>query len=386
MMASLPAIPLLNRASLCALALLLAVAAPTFSAATPASAETLQTGIAAMQTGNVRDRLVFSGMLDADFVSDYGTFDRIAHTSGLEADLVTTLNISSTLNAVVRTTMRDGTVPQAGDGNTWAPLHYDGAQINWQADARTTIMAGDLVAGSGYFEYYRYKRSAAIVSEHSLRGVGIHRGEILVHAGVATDTAGEPGAFSVFAQWTRRLNENMQWSPSMRYTMGIPKAYPFEMGIAFDGQFDNTVELKARVGMNYWSTNTDPGSFLLVEPRYTYEPYFFSATFFYIDKGEVPSPNTPRQPFAWNKLDDFLLQAEPGIALNSTFSTSVSLELRNQRLDRAGDMSIWVLPMLYVYPAPHAQWRSFCGISKPLLHNAPGYPQFSLGSEIEMTF
>lgn len=345
-----------------------------------------QTAPSTWRAGELPGRLVFSGMLDADFASDYGTFDRVRHVSGLEADLATTLNLSPTLNAVVRTTMRDGTVPEAGAGNTWTPLRFDGAQVNWQANPQTTIMAGDLVAGTGYFRYYRYKRSSVVVGEHSLRGAGFHRGGILLHAGVATDTAGQLGAFSVFGQWTRRLNENMQWSPSMRYTMGIPKAYPFELGISFEGQFENTIEFNAHVGMNYWSTSTDPGSFFLLEPRYTYEPYFFSATVFYSDKGEVPSPNTPRQPYSWNRLDDLLIQAEPGIALNPVFSTSVSLELRDRSMDRSGDLSFWVLPMVYVYPAPRAQWRSFCGIAKPLTGGAAGDPQFTLGSEINMTF
>jgi hypothetical protein len=325
-------------------------------------------------------------MLDADFVSDYGTFDRLSHATGLEADITTSLAFSPTLNAQVRTTMRDGTVPQGGVGETWTPLKFDGAQINWQATPATTVMAGDLVAGSGYFRYYRYKRSAAVVSEHSLRGAGFHQGEILMHAGVATDTAGEPGDFSVFLKWTRRMNENMQWSPSIRYTMGVPNAGPFELGISFEGRFENTIEFNAHVGMNYWNADTDPGSFMLFEPRYTYEPYFFSGMFFYSDKGEVPSPNAPRQPYTWNALDDMIIQAEPGIALDRTFSTSVSLELRNKRIDRSKDMSVWILPTLYVYPAPGAEWRSFAGIAKPLVGGSNGSPQFSLGSEIAMTF
>jgi hypothetical protein len=341
------------------------------------------------QTGDVTDaprRLVFSGMIDADFASDYGALDQARHTTGLEADLTTQVLINPTLYAVVRTTLRDGTVPRQGAGNTRAPLAYDGAQINWKADDQTVVMVGDLIGGAGYFQYYRYKRAAAVVGEHSVRGAGVRHGNLLVQAGMATDSTGINGDWSVFARWRRTIRENAAWTPSLRYTVGVPGAMPFELGLSFDGLFEDVLELHAHTGMQYWNPDTDPGTFALIEPRYSYEPYFVSGTIFISDKGEVPSPNAPRRTASWTPLDDFLLQVEPGLALNKTFSASVSLEYRNATFSSNRDEAFWFIPTLYVYPAPRAQWWLWTGLTKPLVQGTGSAPRLSLGSEIVFTF
>lgn len=331
-------------------------------------------------------RLMFTGMLDADFASDYGALDQARHATGLEADLTTQVLLNSRLYAVLRTTLRDGIVPRQGAGNTRPPLAYDGAQINWKADDNTVLMVGDLVGGSGYFQYYRYKRAAAVVGEHTVRGAGIRSGNLLVQAGMATDTNGIDGDWSVFARWHRSIRENMTWTPSLRYTVGVPGAMPFELGLSFDGLFDDALELHAHTGMQYWNPDTDPGTFLLIEPRYTYAPYFFSGTLFLSDKGEVHSPNVPRGTTTWTPLDDFLLQFEPGLALNPTFSTSVSLEYRNATFTSNRDEAFWFIPTLYVYPAPRAQWWLWTALTKPLIQGTGSAPRLSLGSEIVFTF
>lgn len=333
-----------------------------------------------------RRRLAFSGMVDADFASDYGALDQARHLTGLEADLTTQVLLNSRLYAVVRTTLRDGIVPRQGAGNTRPPLDFDGAQVNWKADDETIVMVGDLVGGSGYFQYYRYKRAAAVVGEHSLRGVGVRRGDLLVQGGMATDTAGVRGDWSVFGRWKRPILENVSWTPSLRYTAGIPGAMPFEFGISLDGSFEDVLELHAHTGMQYWSPETDPGTFLLIEPRYTAAPYFFGGTLFVSDKGEVPSPNVPRATRTWTPLDDFLLQVEPGMALNPTFSASVSLEYRNASFNARRDDALWFIPTLYVYPAPRAQWQMWTALTKPLYGGSGSAPRLSLGSEIAFTF
>jgi hypothetical protein len=331
-------------------------------------------------------RLAFTGMVDADFASDYGALDQARHLTGLEADLSTQVLLNPRLYAVVRTTLRDGTIPRQGAGNTWAPLVFDGAQVNWKADDRTVVMVGDLVGGSGYFQYYRYKRVAAVVGEHTLQGVGVRRGNLLVQGGMATDTAGVRGDWSVYGRWTRPIRENVSWTPSLRYTVGVPGAMPFEFGVSVDGNFEDVLELHAHTGMQYWNPETDPGTLLLIEPRYTAAPYFFGGTLFVNDKGEVPSPNAPRISRSWTPLDDFLLQFEPGMALSPVFSASVSLEYRNASFDAGRDESFWFIPTLYVYPAPRAQWQTWTALTKPLYSGAGSAPRLSLGSEIAFTF
>lgn len=340
----------------------------------------------AQETEAPRRRLHFSGLVDADFASDFDTFDRLAHRSGLEIDLTTHTVFSPTLYALVRTTMRDGNVPREGAGATWAPLAFDGAQVNWKPGAKTILMAGDLVAGAGYFQYARYKRSAAVVGEHSVRGVGLRYGSILVHTGVAGDSSGQNQDWSVFARWTRPMNESMTWTPTFRYSAGLGKAQPFELGVSFDGSFVETIDIHAHVGMNYWDPDTDPGSVILIEPRVTYGQYFFAGTFLYSDKGEVPSPNAPRLTSTWRPIEDVLFQLEPGIALDKTFSTGLSLEYRNQSVNRGRDESVWLIPTLYVFPAQGAEWWVWGGLEKPLYSGAAGHPRFSLGSEIFFSF
>jgi hypothetical protein len=333
-----------------------------------------------------RRRLNFSGVVDADFASHYGTFDKVQHYTGLEVDLTTSLTFSPVLSAQVRTTMRDGNVPRHGDGNTWAPLQYDGAQVNWKPGEKIHVMAGDLVAGSGYFQYARYKQIASVVGEHSLRGAGMRHGNIIVHTGVATDSAGEMGDWSVYAEWTRTINPTMSWSPSFRYTAGIHKAYPFELGVSFNGNFDDVLLLSTHMAMNYWNTATDPGSLILIEPRYIYGEFFVAATLLHSDKGEVPAPNGPRFTQSWQGVEDFLFSVEPGMALSNLYTAAVALEYRNPSVNRAYDESFWLIPSLYIYPAPGAEWRVWTGLEKPLARGSAGHPRLALGSEISFKF
>jgi hypothetical protein len=131
-----------------------------------------------------------------------------------------------------------------------------------------------------------------------------------VQAGLATDSVGELRDWSVFARWKRTVRKDVTWSPSLRYTV-MPGATPFELGLSHDGNFENVLELHVHTGMQYWSTETDPGTFVLNEPRVTIGSYFVNGMLFVSDKGEVPSPNVPRRTSTWIPLDDFVFQTEP---------------------------------------------------------------------------
>lgn len=336
--------------------------------------------------GSARRRLNFSGLVEAGITSDYGTFDKLAHRTSLEADLTTHLAFNPTFAAQLRTTLRDGQAPRHGDGDTWTELRYDGAQIMWKPGDKTILMAGDLIGGAGYFQYTRYRRVAAVVGEHSLRGAGLRHGNIVVHTGLATDTAGVAGDWAVYAQWTRTITEHLSWSPSFRYTHGLHNAHPFELGVSFDGNFEDMFLLNAHVAMNYWNTTTDPGSLILIEPRYVYGAYFVAATLLYSDKGEVPAPNTQRFTRSWVALEDVILSVEPGMAFGGIYAGSVALEYRDPRFTRPRDQSLWFIPTLWVHPAPRAEWRLWGSVDKPLASATAGRPGFGLGSEISFVF
>ena len=136
--------------------------------------------------------------MDADFATSFagGGFKDPTHTTGLEIDLTTTVTFSPKVNAVIYTTMNDGAVPAQGAGNTWDDVNFDGAAINWQYDDKTTIFVGDLIYGTGYFNYYLNKRSAVAVGEHAVRGVGFARDGWTVTTGATglggKDSTGAP--------------------------------------------------------------------------------------------------------------------------------------------------------------------------------------------------
>src|SRR5690606_14863257 len=176
--------------------------------------------------------LSFSGLVDADFVSEFGDdFGTLRHITGLKLDLATTVTFSPTVAAVIQTTMNDGAVPAQGAGNTWATVRFDGVTLNWKYGDHTVIHIGDLRPGTGYFNYYRNKHTAVVVGEHALRGVGISRSGWTVATGAtglgATDTAGNPVAssqWSTFARYDYRIAAGVTLTPSLRYTAGVPGA------------------------------------------------------------------------------------------------------------------------------------------------------------------
>jgi hypothetical protein len=334
-----------------------------------------------------RRRIGFSGYVDGDFSTAFGSdLSNPAHTTGLEADLTTTVTFSPRLSAFLYTTLNDGAVPSQGAGNTWDDLNFDGVAVHWRYTRATTVMMGDLTSGSGYFSYYRNKRTAAIVGEERVRGAGFRNGGLQVHTGVSQDSTGNTENWSTYVEWKRPINSVMTWMPSVRYTAGMDGAWPFELGVTFEGRFEQQLRVNAHFGMNYWNNDRDAGTVVLIEPSYTYDRYSLSATLFYNDKGEVPAPNSVRQTVTGAFLDDLLIYVEPGYTLGQTFAVGLPLEFHNVRLTTGRDESVWVVPTLYVYPAKGAEWTVWAKVIKPVLSGSDGYPDYGAGSEIIFRF
>src|SRR4051812_26057853 len=152
-----------------------------------------------------RRRIGFSGYVDGDVSSAFGAdLSNPTHSTGLEADLTTTVTLTPRLSAFIYTTLNDGAVPSQGAGNTWDDLNFDGVAIDWRFTRATTIMVGDLTSGSGYFSYYLNKRTAAAVSEDRVRGAGFRNGGFEVQTGVdknPRDTAGVSKSWSTYMEW-----------------------------------------------------------------------------------------------------------------------------------------------------------------------------------------
>src|SRR5690606_29068526 len=341
--------------------------------------------------------LGFSGFVDADFTTDLGTrFRDPTHLTGLEVDLTTTVTFSPTVTASIRTTMTDGAVPSQGMGNTWAPVRFDGATLNWKYSDRTMVYIGDLTQGTGYFNYYLNKRTALVVGEHALRGVGISRSGWTVATGATglgnTDTAGNPAATSqwaTFARYDYRLTDGVTLTPSVKYTAGVPGATPVVGGLSFEGAF-GAVSLSADAAVNYYDTGTDPGFSVLVEPAYAGARFSVSASLYFNEQGDVPAPNHPVHTESGVALDRAYAYLEPGVSLTRHVALGLAFEYHKAHAAPAAalgyDESVWVVPALYVNPTPHTQWRTWAQATKPVSGSGTLDPLFFAGSEVVFQF
>jgi hypothetical protein len=178
----------------------------------------------------------------------------------------------------------------------------------------------------------------------------------------------------------------MTWVPSARYTAGIEDAWPFELGVTFEGRFENLLKVDAHFAMNYWNNNYDAGTVVLIEPSYSYDRYSLSATLFYNDKGEVPAPNSAQQTVTGAPLDDFFFYIEPAYAINKTFAAGLPLEFHNRSITANADESLWAVPTLYIFPAPGAEWNLWAKVTQPLRRGSEGHPVFGAGTELLFRF
>ncbi len=321
----------------------------------------------------------FSGYVDADFASE---IKRSAiHTTGLEIDLTTTVTFNPRLNAVIYTTMTDGVVPAQGDGVWWPVVAFDGVTLNWEYTDGLTIMVGDLIAGTGYFDYYLHKRAAMVVGEHAVRGVGFETGGLLVHTGMSG-----PNSWGTFASYELALGEGLTLTPSALLNMGDGEV-AINGGISFLGEFGDFA-LKADFGVNHWD-DFDLGYSFLIEPSYSMGNFSLAAALFYSEKGDNPAPNIPATtlPIAGMNVpfDDFFVYVEPGISLNDTFAFGLPLEYHIEDRSNDDSHSIWVVPTLYIYPGANVEWWVWGQVVVPTT-SAGGDPQFFAGSEIIFSF
>jgi hypothetical protein len=359
--------------------------------------------------------LSFSGYADADFTTSFagGGFKDPTHITGLEIDLTTTITFSPRLNAVLYTTMNDGVVPAQGAGNTWDGVNFDGVALNWQYDDKTMIYVGDLIHGTGYFNYYLNKRSAVVVGEHAVRGVGFSRSGLTVTTGVsnmgvpgAPDTSTtpatptyQPTTWSAFVKYDYVPAKGMTLTPSAKYTLGVPGATPFTGGLSFDGTF-GSLSLSADAAVNYYNSDYDPGFTLLVEPLYTMDKYSIAAAFFLNAKGAAKplapavAPNFPSQTLTGAEFDDLFIYVEPGYAINGTWALGLPVEFHDASATnlflQGYDQSVWVVPTVYIYPGSGVQWWIWAQIVKPTTvqpgSGASTDPRYFAGSEIIFKF
>lgn len=365
-----------------------------------AAAGLLGASLAAGQ--DAKPSVSFNGYVDADFVTTFpggGVQDPI-HTTGLEIDLTTTVTFTPRLNAVIYTTMNDGIVPAQGAGKTWDDVNFDGATLNWLYNDKLTIYAGDLIYGTGYFNYYGNKRSAVVVGEHAARGAGLSYNGLTVATGAANLGAGPTSAWSTFVKYDLAMGAGGTLTPSAKYTAGIPGATPFVGGISYDGKFGG-LSLSADVAANYYSSAFDPGYLVLFEPAFASGKFSVAGSVFYNKKGgqsggAVLAPNNPATTnpvdagegsIAAPKLfDDFFVYVEPGFSLSDTYALGLPLEYHQPDLDADGEPGegIWVVPTFYVYPGSGVQWWLWAGVVIPAASGLD--PVYSAGSEIIFRF
>jgi hypothetical protein len=361
--------------------------------------------------------LGFSGYVDADFASSFapGGFKNAKHLSGLEIDLTTTVTFSPKLNAVLYTTMNDGIVPGQGAGRTWDDVNFDGVTLNWLYDAQTTLFIGDIIYGTGYFNYYGNKRSAVVVGEHAVRGVGFTREGLTVSTGAtglgAVDTAGNPVPTSQWAtfvkyDWSLGANgSNGILTPSAKYIMGVPGATPFVGGLSYDAKFGD-IGLSADVAADYYNADYDPGFTVLVEPSYASGKFSVAGALFYNKKGKNAldsiSPSAPRTTLpvdagegstgSGRTFDDLMVYVEPGMTLSPLYAVGLPVEYHDPSAANAAaqgyDASVWVVPTFYIYPGSAVQWWIWGQIVQPLKAVGTGSKdiRYLAGSELIFRF
>ena len=368
-----------------------------FSASSVFVVGLLAAGLALGQ--DAKPSVSFSGYVDADFVSGFagGGLKDPTHTTGLEIDLTTTVTFNPKLNAVLYTTMNDGIVPAQGAGKTWDDVNFDGVAINWLYNNTTTVMVGDLIYGTGYFNYYGNKRSAVVVGEHAVRGVGVTHGALTVTTGATNLGAGPTQAWGTFAKYDFTFGQGLTLTPSAKYTAGIPGATPINAGLSFDGKVGG-LTLSADIAGDYYNEYYDPGFTVLVEPLFASGAYSVAGTIFYNKKGrntiDSVSPTAPRTTSAVDAgegssaapkvFDDLLLYVEPGYSFNDTYAVGLPLEYHDPDLDLAKDESIVIAPTFYVYPGSGVQWWLWAGVTVPTASGAD--PIYTAGSEIIFKF
>lgn len=350
----------------------------------------------------------FNGYVDADFTTSFqggGVSDPL-HKTGLEIDLTTTVTFNPRVNAVIYTTMNDGIVPGDGAGRTWDDVNFDGAAVNWQYDKKTLVTVGDIIYGTGYFNYYGNKRSAVVVGEHAVRGAGFTRSGLTVATGATNlgllDSAGAgipTNAWGTFVKYDFDLGAGRVLTPSVKYVGGIPGANPVNAGLSFDGKFGD-VALSADLAGDYYNASYDPGFTVLLEPSYARGNFSLASTLFYNKKGKNPTVATPISPSAPTTtlpadagensilpprhFDDLLVYVEPGLTLSPNYAAGLPLEYHDPDLDASGDDVVKVVPTFYVYPGSGVQWWLWAGVSVPA--SGGGDPAYSAGSEIIFKF
>jgi hypothetical protein len=367
---------------------------------------TVLLGAGASSAQEAKPGIAFSGYVDADFVTTFspgGVSDPV-HTTGLEIDLTTTLTFSPKLNAVIYTTMNDGIVPAQGAGRTWDDVNFDGVAFNWQHSPRTTVMVGDLIYGTGYFNYYGNKRSAVVVGEHAVRGAGFTYAGFTLTTGAANlgavDTAGTPlrtEAWGTFAKYDFAFGKGLVLTPSAKVVLGVDGATPVNAGLSFDGKFGG-LTLSADLAVDYYSADYDPGFAFLLEPLYASGDFSLASTIFYNKKGRSAadslSPSTPTTTSAQDAgegsllapkaFDDLLVYLEPGFTLSETYAVGLPLEYHDPDLDLSKNEFLFVAPTFYVYPGASVQWWLWAGVTVPTAGGAD--PSYSAGSEIIFKF
>jgi hypothetical protein len=358
---------------------------------------------------DARPSVSFSGYVDADFVTTFagGGVSDPSHLTGLEIDLTTTVTFSPRLNAVIYTTMNDGIVPAQGAGKTWDDVNFDGATLNWLYSPKTTLYAGDLIYGTGYFNYYGHKRSAVVVGEHAVRGAGFTHGGLTMSTGVADMGAADSTGPRPSTTWSTFIKYDLALgaaggilTPSLKYTAGVPGATPVVGGLSYDGKF-GALALSADVAANYYNSSFDPGYLVLVEPAFSSGKFSLAGSVFYNKKGgqsggAVMAPNNPsttlpadageNDSLGTKPFDDFFVYIEPGFSFSDTYAFGLPLEYHQPDLDVDGEPSegIWVVPTFYVYPGSGVQWWLWAGVVIPTASGLD--PAYSAGSEIIFKF
>lgn len=347
----------------------------------------------------------FSGHLEADVASHFddswnphnASNHDLSLTSRLEFEQKTALEVythiatttvdpkdsSSRIQSYVRNPDR-ATWVDDGDGR-WTSLDYDGFTFFWEFSSQAYLVLGDLVYQAGATSYYPYHSTrdyASIMSDVTLRGIGLQLGkEGQLYFGAPEEN---DQAFWGFASYrfalVDRSNKKVSFRPlgdlvfknggrDRRWTLGTEFLYSSSGESATYGMNGAAAIIPFHGGHTYT---------LMAEPFFNYGKFSLTGSFYQAFLADADSAldlqtSMPVQRFA---------MLEPSIQVHPKVAIGLAGEFQDLDDEMSDNEFFAATPNLYVYPTQEVSltfWTSY-----RWYHNA--HDRMSIGISAEANF
>lgn len=298
-----------------------------------------------------------SGAADVDVVMDITSDGDITYSNSHDLDVFIAGQLSEKVSIEVDITANTyGLVDQ---GDRWTGVDFDGAFLTWEISEATKLIFGDMIPGSGYFNYYGYDATSIVVPEMYFRGAGIETGGFTAYLGVPDGKIDEGGTAGIYTAYEIGLGEAGSLTPAVSYIFS-------EDGYVLDGGFSTALAfgglgISAAASIDL-DKDMDPSFELLFEPSFEAGKFSIAATYYQAIVGSEPSSiESPEEQFAY---------IEPVLGLNDLFSLGLAFEFHNEVIDVEDDENLGLFPTLYIVPTEGVALDFGLGLVKPLVEDS----------------